>query len=894
MVGPSMIQIGTEGGFLPAPVVLPNIPIGYDLDKRSITVLNVKEHNLFLGPAERADVIIDFSQVPDGSKIILYNDSPAPVPAGDPRLDYYTGDLDQTAIGGAPTTLPGYGPNTRTIMQFQVSSPTADPAFNLAALQSALPAAFVASQPAPLVPQAAYGPAYGKTLPNVYSKIQDTSLTYTPIGATAPITMPMKPKAIQELFELDYGRMNSILGVELPFTNSNTQTTVPLGYIAPATEIIKDGETQIWKVTHNGVDTHAIHFHLFNVQLINRVDWAGVVKPPEPNELGWKDTVRMNPLEDAIVALRPISQKNVPFAVPDSIRPLDPTMPLGTTFSSFDPLTGGPITVVNQMTNFGNEYVWHCHLLGHEEMDMMRPVIFQTVPPEPMAVTAVAGNAQATVSFNPPIGTGGSPITGYTVTSNPGSIIALGASSPIVVSGLTNGTAYTFTVTATNAVGTGLPSIPSNTVIPTQPPIIVDNADPVPAIAIVGTWTTATTNAGYWATNYRTDNNTGKGTKTFTFKPNLPTAGQYKVEMWYPARANQATAVPVDVSSTTGISTVNVNERLNGSQWFPIGTYTFAAGQTGFVRIRTTGTTNGIVVADAFRFTFVPVVVTVPGAPTAASAVAGNAQATVSFTAPASNGGSVITGYTATSNPGGIVGVGTTNAAPIVVTGLTNGTAYTFTVTATNAIGTSAASAPTNSVTPLAPATVPGAPTAASAVAGNAQATVSFTAPASNGGSVITGYTATSNPGGIVGVGTTNAAPIVVTGLTNGTAYTFTVTATNAIGTSAASAATNSVTPSAAILAAPTSFAGSASLFGTIMAQVLLSWQETGTPLTGFSIQRATDSAFTQNVTKYVVASTARSYLNLGLSRGTTYYYRIQATNTVSTSAWVTLNVTTP
>ena len=73
--GPAMIQIGTEGGFLPAPVVLPNTPVGYNYNRRDIVVLNVSNHTLFLGPAERADVIIDFSQVPDGSRLILYNDS---------------------------------------------------------------------------------------------------------------------------------------------------------------------------------------------------------------------------------------------------------------------------------------------------------------------------------------------------------------------------------------------------------------------------------------------------------------------------------------------------------------------------------------------------------------------------------------------------------------------------------------------------------------------------------------------------------------------------------------------------------------------------------------------------------------------------------------------------
>ena len=95
---------------------------------------------------------------------------------------------------------------------------------------------------------------------------------------------------------------------------------------------------------------------------------------------------------------------------------------------------------------------------------------------------------------------------------------------------------------------------------------------------------------------------------------------------------------------------------------------------------------------------------------------------------------------------------------------------------------------------PSAP-TVPGAPTSVSATAGNAQATVSFTAPASNGGSAITGYTVTSSPGNITATG--SSSPITITGLTNGTSYTFTVTATNVVGTGAASSASSSVTPSA-------------------------------------------------------------------------------------------------
>ena len=91
------------------------------------------------------------------------------------------------------------------------------------------------------------------------------------------------------------------------------------------------------------MDTHPIHFHLFDVQVINRVGWDGFIRLPDPNELGWKDTVRISPLEDTIVALRPVVPM-VPFALPDSIRPLNPTAPLGSMmgFSQIDPMTGGP------------------------------------------------------------------------------------------------------------------------------------------------------------------------------------------------------------------------------------------------------------------------------------------------------------------------------------------------------------------------------------------------------------------------------------------------------------------------------------------------------------------------------------------------------------------------
>ena len=86
-----MVQIGNEGGFLPTPVVLANTPVGYESNPKNIVITNVKEHTLLMGPAERADVIIDFSQFA-GKTIVLYNDAPAAMPAADSRMDYFTGD----------------------------------------------------------------------------------------------------------------------------------------------------------------------------------------------------------------------------------------------------------------------------------------------------------------------------------------------------------------------------------------------------------------------------------------------------------------------------------------------------------------------------------------------------------------------------------------------------------------------------------------------------------------------------------------------------------------------------------------------------------------------------------------------------------------------------------
>ena len=295
--------------------------------------------------------------------------------------------------------------------------------------------------------------------------------------ATAPVT-PILPKTIQELFTTDYGRMNATLGVEVPFTNATTQTTIPYGYVDPPTEIFKDGETQIWKVTHNGVDTHFIHFHLFSVQVINRVGWDGAIKPPDPNEVAWKDTVRMNPLEDVIVALRPMRQTDdlgittgvpaqpltgLPFELPNSVRPMDVTMPVGSSmlneFTNVDP-TNQPAAVTNDVVNFGWEYVWHCHILGHEENDMMRAMSMAVPPPPPANLAGTGGKSVVLTWLDNSVNETGFSIQRANAANGPWTTVGtvparagFGTTLTFTNTGVSKKTTYFYRVIANNMVG---------------------------------------------------------------------------------------------------------------------------------------------------------------------------------------------------------------------------------------------------------------------------------------------------------------------------------------------------------------------------------------------------------------------------------------------------------
>jgi hypothetical protein len=183
------------------------------------------------------------------------------------------------------------------------------------------------------------------------------------------------------------------------------------------------------------------------------------------------------------------------------------------------------------------------------------------------------------------------------------------------------------------------------------------------------------------------------------------------------------------------------------------------------------------------------------GTASISSANAGGMTASIGFT-PSSDMGTAsgTLSYTAVSNPGNYTG--SSASSPLLVAGLNNGVNYTFTLSATNSLGyisdNSSASLPIGT-------TIPTAPTIGTATAGAGTATITFTPPSNTGGLPITGYTATSTPGNITGTATSS--PISISGLTNGISYTFKVIASNLLGNSSQSAASNSVIPSAAVKA---------------------------------------------------------------------------------------------
>ena len=444
-------------------------------------------------------------------------------------------------------------------------------------------------------------------------------------------------------------------------------------------------------------------------------------------------------------------------------------------------------------------------------------------------MSALPASSQAQVSWTAPTNNGGAPVTGYTITPDIGttaqtSTTVTGSPVPTTanITGLTNSAAYTFKVAAVNSAGTGTASAASAAVTPddtlfdfNSSPVNIDTGDASSAelgVKFIASSDGSITGLRFFKAPANTGTHVGtlwtlSGTQLAqaTFTGESASGWQY-VQFSSPVTISAGTTYVAGYYAPSGhySSTMNafntafVNSPLQAVSNAVSGNGVFSYGGS------TTFPTNSFAATNYWvDVLFAPA--TVPGAPGTPTATAQAGAASVSWTAPT---GGPVTSYTVTPYIGTTAQPSTTiNGAPAAtnatVTGLTPGTAYTFKVTASDSAGSGPASAASNAVTPTG-ALTPSAPQNVSASPATTQALVSWTAPANIGSGPLTGYTITPFIGTTaqlpVQVNNGSATSATVSNLTNGTAYTFTVTASNASGAGPASSATATVTPQDTIL----------------------------------------------------------------------------------------------
>ena len=345
-MGPSIWQIGTDGGYLDRPVKIdPNAPKG-------------ALQRLLILPGERADVIVDFAGLAPGTRLLLRNIAKAPYPGGEAPQGSTTGRVMQFRV------VPSTGPDT-----------TYDPASH-----------------APL----------RKPMVRLVDPAAGTLASDVAVQKTRQLTLNEVIGEPSEVGGVTYegGPLEILVNnTDLPGTDRPDFTPITVGGLTTYySELPHEGETEVWEVVNLTADAHPIHLHLVQFQLMNRqafdvakydttyaaafvggvyrpgfgppLDYyagnaralggnpdvvpflKGPLKPPAPNEAGWKDTVVMYPGQVTRIAVR-----WAPTDLPADTDPADASYP-------FDP-------------DGGHGYVWHCHIIDHEDNEMMRPTSVQ-------------------------------------------------------------------------------------------------------------------------------------------------------------------------------------------------------------------------------------------------------------------------------------------------------------------------------------------------------------------------------------------------------------------------------------------------------------------------------------------------------------------------------------
>jgi len=364
-------QIGTDGGLLDAPALI-SWP-----------------SRLLLAPGERGDVIVDFSAFA-GKTMILSNNAKAPFPAGTPPDPQTVGQIMQFRVNAAPVP------------------PVADTSFNPAVTGATLRGG--TGQPPAIVRLA--NPLTGTLAAGVTpDKVRQLTLNEV-MGPGGPLEVLLNNTRWTGLKESTVGIPNV---TPAPVAGSVLIQGNPANWL---TELPQVGSTEVWEIINTTADAHPIHLHLVQFQIMNRQMFQGGkymkaytaafpggvykpgdgppynysnstnptiptgsniiggnpnvtpylqdgIKPPAPNEAGWKDTVVMFPGEVTRVVVRWAPQNIAVSGVSagTNLYPFDPRAAMGTVDSFGFP--GGP------------GYVWHCHILDHEDNEMMRPYMVQ-------------------------------------------------------------------------------------------------------------------------------------------------------------------------------------------------------------------------------------------------------------------------------------------------------------------------------------------------------------------------------------------------------------------------------------------------------------------------------------------------------------------------------------